>query len=282
MVIPSRVFGKSGRDVSMVGLGGEGVLRTHGRTQEAVAVIDAAVKQGIAYFDCAKAYAGSEGYYGRYWADHPEARARVFQTSKSADRTREGALAELDDTLKTMAIDHLDLWQIHDVRTQEDIDAIEAKGGALDAFIEAKRSGKVKHIGVTGHHDPAILTYCIEHWPVESAMMPVNPVEGALGGFLTEALPAARKKGIAVIAMKVLGHGGYVYPEADISAGTLIRYALSQDITVAIVGCMDPLQVWKLAGAGREFLPMSKGEEEQLIDVYRPYAKQLAYYRGTL
>lgn len=281
MDIGTRLFGKTGRQVTIAGLGGEGVLRTYGRTQEAAAVIDEAVKQGIRYFDCAQAYAGSEGYYGHYWPAHPDVRAKVFQASKSASRDKEDALVDLDNTLKTMGIDYLDLWQIHDVRTREDIDEIEGRGGALEAFLEAKKSGKVKHIGVTGHHDPAILTYCIENWPVESVMMPVNPVEGALGGFLTETLPAANKKGIGVIAMKVLGHGGYVIPDAKISAGTLIRYALSQPVTVAIVGCMDPDEVRELAGAGREFQPMAPEEQAQLVDIYHPYARKLAYYRGT-
>jgi aryl-alcohol dehydrogenase-like predicted oxidoreductase len=281
MDIQTRQFGKTGRSATIVGLGGEGVLRTYGRTQEAVTVIDEAVKQGIRYFDCAQAYAGSEGYYGHYWPAHPDARAKVFQASKSASRDYAGAMADLDNTLKTMGIEHLDLWQIHDVRTQDDIDEAEAKGGALEAFLEAKKSGKVKHIGVTGHHDPAILTYCVENWPVESVMMPVNPVEGALGGFLTETMPAARRKGLAVIGMKVLGHGGYVIPEANVRAGALVRFALSQDITVAIVGCMGPQQVRELADAGLNFQPMASEEQAQLVDIYRPYARRLAYYRGT-
>jgi aryl-alcohol dehydrogenase-like predicted oxidoreductase len=279
--IRTHLFGKSNRAITIVGLGGEGVLRTYGRVLEAVAVIDEAVKQGITYFDCAQAYAGSEGYYGHYWPSHQEIRAKIFQASKSASRDREGALADLDNTLKTMGIDHLDLWQIHDVRTREDIDEIEAKGGALEAFLEAKKSGKAKHIGVTGHHDPSILTYCIENWPVESVMLPVNPVEGALGGFLTKTLPAANKKGLAVIAMKVLGHGSYVLPEANITAGKLIQYALSQGPTVAIVGCMGPQQVRELADEGREFQPMGPEEQRELVDIYAPHARRLAYYRGV-
>lgn len=281
MDIGTRLFGKTGRQVTIAGLGGEGVLRTYGRTQEAVAVIDEAVKQGIRYFDCAQAYAGSEGYYGHYWPAHLDVRAKIFQASKSASRDREGALADLDNTLNTMGIEYLDLWQIHDVRTREDIEEIEAKGGALEAFLEAKKSGRVMHIGVTGHHDPAILTYCIENWPVESVMMPVNPVEGALGGFLSEALPAANKKDIAVIAMKVMGHGGYIVPEAKISAGTLIRYALSQPVTVAIVGCASPGEVRELAEASGQFQPMAPEEQAQLVDIYRPYVRKLAYYRGN-
>ncbi len=280
MDIINRRFGNTDRSVTMVGLGGEGVLRTYGRVEEALAVVDEAVKQGITYFDCAHAYAGSEGYYGHYWRHHPDARAGIFQASKSASRDYEGAMADLDITLETMGIDHLDLWQIHDVRTQEDIGHIE--GGALEAFLEAKRSGLAKHIGVTGHHDPAVLTYCVENWPVESVMMPVNPVEEALGGFLDGTLPAAREKGLAVIGMKVMGHSGYIVPESGITPEMLLRYALSQGIAVAIVGCSSPPEVRTLAGAGRKFEPMGPEDQRRLVGAFAPHARRLAYYRGTI
>ncbi|HTX43267.1 MAG TPA: aldo/keto reductase, partial [Methanocella sp.] len=173
-----------------------------------------------------------------------------------------------------------DLWQIHDVRTREDIGEIEAGDGALKAFMEAKRSGRVKHIGVTGHHDPAILTYCVESWPVESVMMPVNPVEGALGGFLDGTMPAAREGGLAVIGMKVLGHSGYISP--DVPPELLLRYALSQGITVAIVGCSSPSEVRTLADTGKNFTPLDPEEERKLVGLFAPDARRLAFYRGIL
>ncbi len=279
--IGTHAFGHTGRKVSMVGLGGEGVLRTYDKTPEAVKVIDAAMKQGITYFDSAKAYAGSEGYYGAYYSRYPEAREHVFQTSKSAEREKENALAELDNTLRTMHTDHLDLWQIHDVRTQEDIDAIEAPGGALEAFTEAKGSGKVKHIGVTGHHDPSILKYAVENWPVDSVLLPINPVEGALGGFTDGVLSAAREKGIATIGMKIMGHSGYISPESGVTPELLLRYALSQGITVAIVGCSTPDEARTLADVGRDFAPMEPQEQRALVETFKPYATRLAYYRGV-
>lgn len=279
--ISTHMFGQAGRKVTMVGLGGEGVLRTYDKTPEAIKVIDAAMKQGITYFDSAHAYAGSEGYYGAYYSRYPDSRKAVFQTSKSAGRDKETALAELDNTLRTMHTDHLDLWQIHDVRTQEDIDAIEAKGGALEAFIEAKRAGKARHIGVTGHHDPSILKYAVENWPVDSVLLPVNPVEGALGGFIDGVLAAAHERGIASIGMKIMGHSGYISPESGVTPELLLRYALSQGITVAIVGCSTPDEARTLADAGREFVPMTPAEQQELIETFRPFARRLAYYRGT-
>ncbi len=280
--IKTRPLGKTGVSVSQVGLGGEGVLRTFGKSTAAKAVIDEAVRNGITYFDSARAYAGSEGYYGAYWPYHQDARAQVFQTSKSASRDRERAIDDLEATLRTMGTDHLDLWQIHDMRTRDDIEAIEREGGALEVFVQAKEEGYVKHIGVTGHYDPEILTYAVEHWPVDTVLMPVNPVEGAIGGFLDTTLPAARRKGIGVIGMKVLGASNYIYSELDITPERLIRYALSQPVSVAIVGCSTPEEVRTLADVGRTFTPMSAQEQQKLISTFKPFAKQLAYYRGDL
>ena len=150
-VIPTRVFGKTGIEVTVTGLGGEGVLRSYGQEGEAWKVIREAVDHGISYFDCARAYAGSETYYGQVWSRHPEDRARIFQAGKSGSRSKNGALADLDQTLRNMDIDYLDLWQIHDVRTEEDLEIISSPGGAVEAFLEAKTKGKTRFIGVTGH-----------------------------------------------------------------------------------------------------------------------------------
>jgi aryl-alcohol dehydrogenase-like predicted oxidoreductase len=265
-----------------VGLGGEGVLRTFGREAEAEVVIEEALAQGIVYFDSARAYSGSESYYGRVWRRRPEARDRIFQTSKSAMRRKGEALQELDQTLANMGTDHLDLWQIHDVRTDADFEAIAGPGGALEAFVEAKQAGKVRFIGVTGHHDPRILTRAVREWPVDSVLVPVNPVEGVLGGFLDETVAVAREMGLAVIGMKVLGASYYLSNRAGITPERLIRFALSQPVTLVIVGCSRPEEVQTLAHAGRTHLDLSEAEQSELMEAFRPHAERLAYYRGVI
>lgn len=280
--IDLRMFGDTGPRVTAVGLGGEGILRTYGKDKAAQAVIEEAVAQGITYFDSARVYAGSESYYGVVWSRFPETRKRIFQASKSASRDRKGALADLDTSLSTMGIDYLDLWQIHDVRTRKELETIAGPGGALEAFLEAREAGKTRYIGVTGHHDPSVLTTAVVEWPVDSVMMPVNPVEGALGGFLDKTLPAALGKGIAVIGMKILGASGYIFPDEGITPEMLVRYARSQDITVAIVGCSTPAHVRTLASMGRDFKPMSREEQSVLVNWFQPYVSRFAYYRGVI
>ena len=273
-------FGDTGRRVSVVGLGGEGVLRTRGHGDAAAAVIREAHALGLTYFDSARVYADSERYYGAVRSvDAPE-RTAFFQTSKSASRDRKSAWADLQQSLERLRTDYLDLWQIHDVRTEEDLAAIAGQGGALEAFLEAKEQGLVHVIGVTGHHDPAVLTRAVQNWPVDAVLLPVNPVERLLGGFLTETRQAARDKGVAVIAMKVLGGSSYLHPGLETTAEQLIRYALSCDIDVAIVGCATPEEVRTLVKAGQA--PVLSPEKLAVIEEkFRPYARQLAFYRGS-
>jgi len=279
--LPTVAFGQTAHTVTRVGLGGEGILRTTGRPAEAAEVIRAARAAGIAYFDSARVYADSERYYGAVWGADPAGRAASFQASKSAARGRTGAAAELEQSLQRLQTDTLDLWQIHDIRTPQDIAMIEEPGGALEAFLDARASGRVRCIGVTGHRDPEVLATAVERWPVDAVMMPVNPVEGLLGGFLTETLAAARAKGIAVIAMKVLGASHHLSPALGITADRLIRYALAQDVTLAIVGCSSPLEVKTLAEAALDPHPMTPEEIASLHDRFRPHCRKLAYYRGV-
>ncbi len=165
------------KQITREGLGGEGALRTTGNEKNAQKVIEEAVKLGLTYFDSARVYMDSELYYGSYWKNHLAKRETIFHTSKSAQRTRSGALADLTQTLERLNTPYLDLWQIHDVREEKDLTLISQKGGALEAFIEAREMGLAKHIGVTGHHDPHTLAKAIDQWPVDAVLMPVNPKE---------------------------------------------------------------------------------------------------------
>jgi aryl-alcohol dehydrogenase-like predicted oxidoreductase len=281
MVVNSRLrtlIGSSYR----IGLGGEGVLRTERRTKDALSMLSAAYDAGIRYYDSAPAYAGSEQYYGSFWAQHPERKELTFQTSKSAQRSADGAKKDLERTLTRMGRDHLGLWQVHDVRDSDDIRMLEEPNGALRAFYQARETGTVRGIGVTGHHDPSILLHAVNHWDIDSVLLPVNPVEAVIGGFLDRVIPAARERGIGVIGMKTMGAGNYLHPEAGLTPETLIRFALSQDVDLVIVGCSTPEEARLLAHMGTDSSKMDDNEQTRLIETVRPWAQNLAYYRGVL
>jgi len=133
-LLPHRPLGSTGRDVTLFGLGGEGILRTNGETSKAVQVIHRALDSGINYFDTAPAYASSRDYYG---AALGERRQQVFLASKTHDRSYDGSLRLLDDSLVRLRTDYLDLWQLHDLRTKADLNQIFARDGALRALIQA-------------------------------------------------------------------------------------------------------------------------------------------------
>ncbi len=135
--------------------------------------------------------------------------------------------------------------------------------------------------GIT-YFDPAILSRAVTRWPVDAVMMPVNPVEGVLGGFLDDTLPKAQEKGLAVIGMKILGAGHYVQPRVGVTATMLIRYAMSKGITVAIVGCSAASEVATLAATGRRFKPLSRAHAGQLEILFEPLATKYAFYRGVI
>jgi predicted aldo/keto reductase-like oxidoreductase len=274
MTIPQRTFGRTGHSVTMLGLGGEGVLRTFGYDREAQAMVEAALAEGITYFESARAYSGSEAYLGKILNGH---RDRIFLTSKSHGRTRQEAEGHLATTLRNLQTDHLDLWQVHDVRSRQDLEALTAPGGALEVFRWAKEEGYARFIGVTGHHDPAILRQALDLYDFDTMLLPVNPAEPHAQSFLPLA-QEAMDKGMGVIGMKVLARG--LVAQLNLApVRDYVHYALSQPVSLVVIGCDSPAHVKELAQAAREFQPMSSADQRRLEEVVTPFAKGLMYYK---
>jgi aryl-alcohol dehydrogenase-like predicted oxidoreductase len=276
MTIPKRRLGKTGIDVTVLGLGGEGVLRTYGHDDEAYALINRALDLGITYCESARAYSGSEAYYGKALK---ERRREVFLTSKSHARDKKGALAHLHETLQNMKTDHLDLWQVHDVRTGDDIEKIFGPGGAIEAFVEAKEKGQTRFIGITGHHDPLIIRTCIERFDFDTVLLPVNPAEQAYRSFLKDVVTLALEKRMGIIGMKVYFRGLAGQLPGHRGMGPFLRFALSQPVTNVVIGCDSLRQLEANVGFARSFVPMTDIEMESLAREVLPYARQLMYYK---
>ena len=276
MELPKRKLGRTGIEVPILGLGGEGVLRTFGYEKEAFALINRAIDLGIRYFESARAYSGSESYYGLALV---ERRKDIFLASKSHARDKKGALAHLQETLKNMKTDHLDLWQVHDVRTMDDVQAIFGPDGAIEAFIEAKNKGMTRFIGVTGHHDPSITRQCIEKFDFDTVLVPVNPAEAMYKGFIEEIIPLANERQMGIIAMKVYFRGLIARISEFTSMEPFFRFALSQPITTAVIGCDDLAQLEENISLARSFRPMGDEEMKELEDLVSPYAQKLMYYK---
>jgi aryl-alcohol dehydrogenase-like predicted oxidoreductase len=274
--IPQRALGKTGREVSIFGLGGEGVLRTHGRLDEASRVIEAALDAGVTYCDTAPAYSSSQDYYG---ATLGERRGGIFLASKANDRSRDGSLRLLDDSLRRLRTDHLDLWQLHDLRTMGDLDRIFARGGALEALIQAREEGRVRHLGITGHHDPAILLEAMRRFAFDAVLVALNAADVHRLSFARAVLPEAVRQGMGVIAMKVCAAGVLVGP-GRLSIGEAMGYALSlPGVSLAIIGCSSPEEVAENARAAREFSSWDEAAMRAMEERTRRHAATLTSYK---
>jgi aryl-alcohol dehydrogenase-like predicted oxidoreductase len=276
MNIPKRPLGKTGIDVTIMGLGGEGVLRTFGYEQQAYALINRAIDLGINYFESARAYSGSESYYGLALK---ERRKEIFLTSKSHARDKKGALVHLHETLSNMKTDHLDLWQVHDVRTEEEVEQIFGPRGALEAFKEAKDKGLARFIGVTGHHDPLITKRCIELFDFDTVLIPVNPAEPSYKNYLDTVIPLASQKRMGIIAMKVYFRGFASRIPGFSGMEPFYRFALSQAVTTAVIGCDSLQHLEENVSFASSFTPMTDEEQAELLEFVAPYARQLMYYK---
>lgn len=277
MEIPRRRLGRTGEEVSALGLGGEGVLRTYGREREAHELVRQALDLGVTYFESARAYAQSEQYLGQ--ALGPD-RNRVFLATKSHNRRARGARAHLDESLALLRTDRVDLWFVHDVRAEGDLEAIAAPGGALETLVRAREAGQVRFLGVSGHQSPDVLARALRLFPFDCVLLPVNPAEGPAGSFADAVLPLARDQDLGVVAMKTLCRGLLARLPGWAGPGPFLDYALSTaGVAVASVGCDDPAQLRANAEAAAAHRPLAAPAREALERQAFPYRRQLIYYR---
>jgi aryl-alcohol dehydrogenase-like predicted oxidoreductase len=276
MTLPKRKLGKTGVDVTILGLGGEGILRTFGNEREASVLINRAIDLGITYFESARAYSGSEAYYGSALS---ERREEIFLASKSHARDRKGALGHLHETLANMKTDHLDLWQVHDVREEDEVGEIFGRGGAIEAFVEAREKGMVRFIGVTGHHNPLITKRCLELFDFDTVLIPVNPAEHVYNSFIETVIPAARERQMGIVAMKTYFRGLAAQLPGFQDLEPFYRFALSHPISTTVIGCDSIRQLEENVRFAASFEAMTKDEMDRMRDIVAPYARKLMYYK---
>jgi len=274
--LPVRPLGRTGQAVTLFGLGGEGMLRTHGRMKEAAAVIERALDVGVNYFDTAPAYAGSMDYYGATLGDR---RRHIFLASKTHERTRDGSLRLLDDSLRRLRTDHLDLWQLHDLRTAADLEQIFAKGGAMEALLQARAEKRVRFLGVTGHHDPAVLEEALRRFAFDTVLIALNAADCHRLAFIASVLQEAMGRGIGVIGMKVCAQGKLLGP-GKLTMDEAIGYVLSlRGVSNVIIGCQTPREVEENARIVREFCLFVKPRMLELQERTRRQAEAFTYYK---
>jgi uncharacterized protein len=251
--IPKRKFGKTGEELTIVGLAAAR-LQLVG-LEKATEVIHHARDLGINYFDNARAYGDGEceGYYG---AAMQGFRKEVFVTTKSGGRSRAEAEQDLHLSLTAMKTDYVDLWQIHAVKTMEDVEQIFAKGGAIEAFEAAKKAGKCRFMGFTGHTAPDIHLEMLKRYDgYDTILMPLNIADPHYLSFEKQVLPEAVKRGLGIQAMKVTGVAHLL---RNFSIDEILSYVLSLPIDCATLGANTMGQIADDVRVARAFSKLSE------------------------
>jgi predicted aldo/keto reductase-like oxidoreductase len=258
--IPTREFGKTGVKLTVIGQGGARLALA--RTKEdARTLARHAYDLGLNYFDCAHAYwdGHSEEVYGDVLAD---VRKNVFITTKSTKRTRKEAEDDLNSSLKSLKTDYVDLWQMHAIKNQADVDRIFASGGAIEAFEAAKKAGKCRFIGFTGHHDPDTHVAMLKaHDKWDSILMPLHAADPEYLSFQKITLPLAVERGIGIQAMKVFANAFLL---RVLNAEECLKYSLSLPTHCATVGCSTRGQLDDDVRVAQNFKPYTPQEMEAL------------------
>jgi aryl-alcohol dehydrogenase-like predicted oxidoreductase len=264
--IPQRTLGKTGAQVSIIGIGGH-TLATAKDEATSIRIVHEAMDAGVNFMDNAACYhdGRSEEVMGKALAGGR--RDKVFLMTKMCThgKTKEVGMRSLEDSLRRLQTDHLDLWMIHQLDTMEQVDAAFAKGGSVEALDEARQQGKVRHVGFTGHVSAEIHLAMLKHdYPFDVVLMPVNAFEAHRAGFRTQCLPEVNRRGLGSLGIKSLGGNAKVVRDGKITAEQALHFALSQPITVQIVGMKSVEELRENLDIVRRFKPMPKAEQEKL------------------
>jgi aryl-alcohol dehydrogenase-like predicted oxidoreductase len=271
--IPLRPFGRHKVKISALGFGGHH-LGDAPDESTAVRLVRQAVDGGITFFDnCWEYHRGkTEVWMG---AGLKGVRDRVFLMTKVCTHGRDKALAlrMLDESLRRLRTDHLDLWQIHGVSFENDPALFIRKGGAAEALEQAKKEGKVRFVGFTGHKDPSIhLKMLATGFPFDSVQMPLNAFDAHFHSFEQQVLPELNRRGIAALGMKpICGHGEPVQ-KGVLTGEEALRYAMSLPVTTTITGIDKPEALQQALKVAHGFEPLQPSAMQALRDRCRSYA----------
>jgi aryl-alcohol dehydrogenase-like predicted oxidoreductase len=280
--MPTRLLGKTGVRVSRIGLGGAHIGKQTDE-QESFRIIRSAIDRGVTFLDNAWDYNGgkSEERMGKSLRDGY--RAKAFVMTKLDGRTKAAATEQLEQSLRRLQTDMIDLVQVHEVIRFEDPARVFGPGGAIEALVEAQKAGKLRFIGFTGHKDPdihlAMLKAADDHgFAFDTIQMPLNVMDAHFRSFEQKVLPVANQKGLGVLHMKPLG-GGFILESKTATARECLRYAMNLPTSVMITGC-DSIGILDQAiDAAIHFTPMDDREVTELMGRTREAAEAGRYER---
>jgi aryl-alcohol dehydrogenase-like predicted oxidoreductase len=299
--MPTRNLGRTGYKVGIFGLGGQAALEKSNHESVAVPIIEKALDLGVNYVDTSSIYGGpdrwSEQYVGKVMKGR---RNDAFLATKTKERSRDGSMRMIETSLQLLQTDHVDLWQLHDIGTMTDINEIFAKGGAMEALLEARDQKIVRYLGITGHYRPDALMEAIRRYSFDTILMAVNAADPHHYSFSEQLLPLAVEKQMGIIGMKVPARGrilsSWTPPPIEQqkrswegmvlapTPGTLemrqaMYYSLSLPVSTVIIGCDSIAQLEQNVELAREFTPLNQQQMAAISAKAEPVSKQSLFFR---
>jgi aryl-alcohol dehydrogenase-like predicted oxidoreductase len=293
--MPMRNLGQTGYRVGQLSLGGQATIEIPGKEDESIAIINRAIDLGVNYIDSAASYGrgASQQHIGLVMQNR---RKEVFLTSKTHDRSYDGSMRLMENTLESMKTDHLDLWQIHNLQRKDQLDQIFAKDGAMKALEKARNEGMTSFLGVTGHYEPMILVEAIKRFPFDTILMAVNAADRHYLSFIEHLLPVAQEMKLGIIGMKVVTRSRmlstWTPPPADqqpesartTRPGTLtiqeaLAYNLSLPVSTNIIGVDNVKQIEDNVAFASTFTPLNEQQMRDLEKRTLPIVRQALYFR---
>jgi predicted aldo/keto reductase-like oxidoreductase len=267
--IPRRTLGHTGEKVSMVGIGGYHLGKPPLDEQESIRIIRTALDSGINFLDNCWDYNNGESEVRMGKALRDGYRAKAFLMTKIDGRDKKTAAQQIEESLRRLQTDHLDLLQFHEVIRDSDPDRIFATGGALEAVIDARKAGKTRYIGFTGHKSPDVHlkmlnTAAAHNFKFDTVQMPLNVMDAHYNSFEKKVLPVLLKDNIGVLGMKPMGDP-FILKSKTVTAVDCLHYSMNLPTSVVITGC-DSMEILQQAlSAARQFRPMTQQQVSALL-----------------
>lgn len=278
-LMPKRTLGKTGYQVGIFSLGAQATLEQAGTEKESIKIINRALDLGVNYIDTAAAYGQgiSETYIGKVMK---ERRREVFLATKTHNRSYDGSMKLLEKSLKQLQTDKIDLWQLHNVRTQDDLNKIFASDGAIKALEEARRSGVVRFLGITGHYDPWVLKKAIDEYNFDCILMALNAADRHNKSFIDNLLPFAVQKNLGIIGMKIPARGRIFRPNGITTMKQAMEYVLTLPVSTIIVGISKIEELEENVRIAKNFKPLSQEEMQRIEELTSSYFDDAAWFKN--
>jgi hypothetical protein len=288
--MPERPLGRTGHNVRLFSLGGQASLEQADKHDVSIAIINRAIDLGVNYVDTAAAYGRprdpakpgwerdgiSQTFVGEVMATR---RKEVFLASKTDDRTRDGSLRMLEQSLRLLKTDHLDLWQLHNVMRDEQVEQIFAKDGAIEALLKARDQKIVRFLGITGHFDPAVLEKAIARFEFDTILMALNAADTHRLPFKDTLLPAVNRKKMGVIGMKIPARDRLLRPDGVSTMKDAMSYTLTLPVSTVIIGCKTVEQLEENIAIAKHFTPLAAAEMTRLEGLTASYVADGSWFK---